>query len=151
VGVAEILVKAVDATHSNPTKDTRGCYKRGDVIGVAPDGWAWGALETLPPAQGGKFVVIKITDVTRAQVVNWIKTNWATWADGPDLSSGELLGAAQAGLIVRRRRVKIDVDLLPAGVLSTLNTTGTYSTTWAAIRQYVRNKLTNATCTGVVV
>lgn len=133
--MAELLIKAVDARHSDPTKDARGCYKRGDIVLVRPNGFEWGRLEVLPPAQGGVFVIIKITDVTPNQVRNWIRNNWETDPEADDTT--------------RRRRIKIDADSLPAGVRSTLNQTGQYTTTWATIRQYVRNKQTNATATGV--
>lgn len=137
--MAELLVKAVDAVHSNPTKDARGCYKRGDIVGVAPNGWQWGAKELKPPADGGKFVVIKITDVSRAQIINWVRNHWDCEIDGLDFVDGNA---------VRRRRVRIDVDLVPVSVRQTLNQTGQFTTTWAAIRQYVRNKRTNQTGTG---
>lgn len=132
--MAELLVKAVNATHSDPNKDLRGCYKRGDIVLVRENGHVWGSLELKPPADGGKFVVIKITDVTRAQVINWVLNHWATDLEGSDG--------------IRRRRVKIDVDLVPPAVLQELNQTGQYTTTWVAIRQYVRNKETNATADG---
>lgn len=133
--MAELLIKAIDATHSDPTKDA-ACYKRGDIVLVRPDGMTWGNKEVIPPADGGKFVVVKITDVTPRQIKDWIKNNWDADIEGFDVIGG------------RRRRVRIDVHLLPVGVRNTLNTTGTYSTTWAAIRQYVRNKQTDATATG---
>lgn len=53
--MAEFLIKAIDATHSDPEKDKRGCYKRGDFVVVMPDGHEWGKEERLP-----KFVVVKI-------------------------------------------------------------------------------------------
>lgn len=134
--MAELLVKAVNATHSDSVKDARGCYKQGDVVGVAPDGWPWGALELKAPANGGKFVVIKITDVTRAQVINWVKNHWNWIITVFDSEAG------------KRCRVRIDIDLVPAGVRNTLNTTGQFSTTWSAIRQYIRNKSTDETANG---
>ncbi len=137
--MAELLIKAVDATHDDPTKDQRGCYKRGDIVVVRADGWGWGTQEVIPPASGGLFVVVKITDVTPNQIKNWVKNNWDSDIEGLDMIGG------------RRRRVRIDVRLLPVGVRNTLNNTGTYSTTWAAIRQYVRNKQTNNTASGVVI
>lgn len=141
--MAELLIKATNATHTDPVKDARGCYKRGDVVGVAPDGWAWGALELKAPATGGQFVVLKITDVTRQQVINWVRNNWGTQIDGIDFDvDGETP--------LRRRRVRIDVDLVPNNVRNAMNNTGQYSTTWTAIRQYIRNKETNATATGPI-
>lgn len=133
--MTELLVKAVDATHPDPVKDQRGCYKQGDVVLVRDNGFEWGALEVIPPADGGKFAIIAITDVTAQQVRNWVRNHWDTDIDGIDLDQ-------------RRRRVRIDVDLLPAGVRQTLNQTGRYSTTWATARNFVRNKLTNSTATG---
>lgn len=140
--MAELLVKAVDATHSDPEKDARGCYKRGDIVGVAPNGWQWGAKELKAPADGGKFVVIKITDVSRAQIINWVRNHWDCEIDGLDFVDGNH---------VRRRRVRIDVDLVPLNVRQALNRTGQFTTTWAAIRQYVRNKQTNQTGTGAAI
>jgi hypothetical protein len=140
--VAELLVKAVSATHSDPTKDARGCYKQGDVVGVAPNGWPWGALELKPPAQGGRFVVIKITDVTRAQVVNWVRNHWGCEIDGVDWVN-------DPSDVRARRRVRIDIDLVPTNVRNQLNNNGVYTTTWTAIRQYVRNKRTSQTGAGV--
>lgn len=55
-----LLVKAIDALHTDVTKNTRGCFKRGDVIVAKPDGHVWGSSEGLP-----KFYQI---DVTGAQV-----------------------------------------------------------------------------------
>lgn len=135
--MAELLIKAIDATHSDPGKDFRGCYKRGDIVQVRPDGFAWGRLELLPPADGGKFVVLKITGVTPAQVRNAIRNRWGIDPDSED--EDQAIGP------VRRRRIRIDADLLPANVRQTLNQTGQYTTTWAAIRQYVRNKQNNET------
>jgi len=139
--MAELLVKAVNATHLDSDKNIKSCYKQGDIIGVAPNGYEWGALELKAPADGGKFVVIKIIDVTRQQVINWVKNHWDWILDGNDLDDDMVT-------LVRRRRIRIDVDLLPAGVLSTLNNTGEYSNTWANIRQYIRNKKNNETASG---
>ena len=43
--MCELLVKAVDANHPDPDTDHRGCYKRGDIVVVMPDGHQWGAGE----------------------------------------------------------------------------------------------------------
>jgi hypothetical protein len=43
--MAELLVKAISNSHIDPTKDQRGCYKRGDVVVVMPDGHQWGKEE----------------------------------------------------------------------------------------------------------
>ncbi len=91
--MAELLIKAIDATHSDPAKDQRGCYKRGDIVLVMPDGHEWGKEERLP-----KFVVVKISglsveavkkyilshDEPRPAIIIWNKLDW----DGA-LISGE--------------------------------------------------------------
>jgi hypothetical protein len=85
--MCEIIVKAVDVTHSDPVKDRRGCYKRGYPVAVYPDGTRWGNEERLP-----KFVIIKIPGVPvdhplvqkyigqheepRQQTLKWNKLEW---------------------------------------------------------------------------
>ncbi len=66
--MAEILVKAVDATNPDATLDRQGCYKRGDPVLVKDDGHTWGALETLPT-----FVRINVSDATAAEVEQYMK------------------------------------------------------------------------------
>ena len=56
--MAQILVMAIDKTHADPTKDRRGCYKRGMPVVVMPDTHTWG-LDERPP----KFVVLKLPGV----------------------------------------------------------------------------------------
>ena len=133
----EYLLYSVNNTHSDPDKETRGCYKRGDLVLAMPLGHTWGTKELIPPAEGGKFARLRITDATHAWIKNFVRNKWNHLDPcGPELS-GETT--------VRRRRIRIDVDLLPAGVLNTLNTTGLFETTWNAVRGFVRDKLTNQT------
>lgn len=136
--MAEILIKAIDATHLNPVKNQRGCYKRGDPVVIMPDGWGWGTEETKPPIDGGKFVIIKIPGVTPQQVHDAIHARW------PGLQH-ILESELQAGMVVRRRQLTFNIDLLPSAVKNTLNRTGTYTTTWAAIKSFVRDKVSNTT------
>ncbi len=138
--MAELLVKAVNATHANPQKNAVGCYKRGDIVLAMEDGHRWGTKELLAPAKGGVFVIIKIPGVTVDQLQRFVRERWDWMIDAED--EDEALG------FVRRRRFRIDADLLPAGVRSTLNTTGQYTTTWAQIRQFLRNKRNNETAEG---
>lgn len=46
--MAELLIKAIDANHTDPVKDQRGCYKHGDPVLVMPDGHTWGRCEGFP-------------------------------------------------------------------------------------------------------
>jgi len=56
--MAEALIKASDAVHPDPVKDRRGSHKRGDIILVRPDGWAWGSGELNPAV----FTIISVPD-----------------------------------------------------------------------------------------
>lgn len=53
--MAELLIMANSNSHSDPIKDIRGCYKKGDIVDVQPDGFQWGK-EECPP----RFHVVKI-------------------------------------------------------------------------------------------
>lgn len=140
--MAELLVMAVNRTHNDPAKEARGCYKRGDVVLVMENGHPWGSSELKAPINGGQFVVIKITDVTKAQVLQWIRNHWNCLLEDPHLA------AIDGVTPLARRRVRIDVNLVPPGVLQTLNQTGEFTTTWTQIRQYVRDKQSDTTGAG---
>ena len=58
--MAELLIKAQDAIHPDPIKDLRGCYKKGDVGVIMPDGWRWGKEEL----NKDKFYILKVPDKT---------------------------------------------------------------------------------------
>jgi hypothetical protein len=138
--MAEFLIKAVNATHADPLKDQRGCYKRGDIVMVQENGFEWGSLEALPPAQGGKFVVVRISDVTVEQVKTFVQNKLAG-VPNADISMSELDVEARP---TRRRRFHLTVDSLPVGVRNTLNTTGFYETTWAAVKAFLQDKVGGA-------
>ena len=129
--MAEVLCMARSSTHADSAKDREGSYKKGMPVVVKPDGFAWGAEELRPPAQGGVFVRIRVSDKSVAKVEKFIEE---------ELSGGNHF---------RRRRWRILTDNLPAGVRSQLNNTGFYSATWAQIRDYVEEITTQATQTGV--
>jgi hypothetical protein len=69
--MCEFLVKAIDATHADPVKDLRGCYKRGDIVDVREDGFGWG-LEEGPP----KFFIVKVPGLKPPldKMKSWIST-----------------------------------------------------------------------------
>jgi hypothetical protein len=66
--MAEILVKAIDATNPDSVKDERGCYKRGYPVCVMPDGHSWGTQENLPT-----FVVVKLPGVSVDDIKQYIE------------------------------------------------------------------------------
>lgn len=142
----ELLIKAVDATSTDPEMD-RGLSKRGDVIVLFDDGHGWGTLELLPPAQGGKFVRLVITGVTVAQFKAFIKRKWGINPDDPEWETVNIDGRV-AQKMVLKRRLHLRLADLPANVRNQLNTNGVFTTTWAALREYVREKVSNSTAQG---
>ena len=134
--MAEMLVKAIDATHPNPDKDRRGCYKRGMPVVVMDDGHEWGKEERLP-----KFVIIKIPLTSKDKIMKYIDPE-------PGLD-------VEGNIIIDRRRMwKIrlaDLPLLARNKLqlsgeltikATSSYTETYDYTWTQIKPYFRNLLT---------
>ncbi len=120
----DLLLKAVDANHDDPIKDLIGCYKRGDIVAVEEGGFLWGSEEDKPPANGGKFVIVTITDKTKAQALKYIENAF----------NSELT-------VIRRRLFRLIVSELPLSVRNQLNTTGRYSATWVQVRNFIENKL----------
>jgi hypothetical protein len=141
--MAEILVKAIDATHADATKDRRGCYKRGMAVVVMPDGHGWGAEERLP-----KFVVIKIPGVSVATVLKYIQphTEETPNADGFYMPYRRRLWQIQWGDLPAAARKKLASN----GELTIKvgDYAGTYDYTWKQIRAYFKNLKTKLAETG---
>lgn len=119
------LVKYTNATHPDPVKDARGCYKAGYPVELRPVSSAWGTEEVKTPALGGHFVRITIPDVTRAQVEAFTQSRWGQEVAGPELSGDTL---------TRRRGVRVRFDLLSPTIQLQLTTTGEVTLPWATVR-----------------
>jgi hypothetical protein len=127
--MAELLVKATNATNPNQAEDQAGCYKRGMPVLVRPDGHTWGALEGLP-----RFAIVKIPLIAVATVEKYA----LPYLDG-------------SNHLVRRRLWQIRWVDLPAGAQNTLQTTGqlvikataayggVFDYTWAQVKGFFRN------------
>lgn len=128
--MAEILIKARDATHADPEKDRRGCYKRGMPVVVMPDGHVWGAAE-VPPA----FVVLRLPGISEERVRQFLAPDEV---DDPASEVG-------SRLIYRRRMWRVLVENLPAAARTrwlaqgslTIGPDGDY--TWSQFRAFLRN------------
>lgn len=118
--MAEFLIKARNATHADPVKDARGCYKRGDIVVVMPDGHLWGSKEGLPD-----FVIVKVPGVDHERARKYL-------AQEP----------------VLRRRFRIRVDDVPLTIRNQLRDTGQVTVTWTQVRGYLRDKITSLDETG---
>lgn len=130
--MAEILIKAVNATHADPTKDQRGCYKRGFPVLVMPDGHPWGIQERLPKFVVFKFPLIPVDHPTLLKYVQvWQnvegtivtqRRRWRIrWADLPQVTQDLIL--LNGGLTIR----------------ATLAYLGPFDYTWLQVKAYFRN------------
>lgn len=131
--MAELLVKAVDASLANPQLDQRGSYKRGYPVLIMEDGHEWGIEERLP-----KFVVFKFPGVTPAKLIKYVLAE----TDGASPPS-----------ITRRRIWKIRWVDLPLAARNKLQSTGqliikvgtyagTFDYTWTQVKDYFQNQTT---------
>lgn len=150
----DLVIKAVDATHPDPVKDARGCYKRGDIVAVVRDGAEVGRLVELPPKDGGKFVRIRVckndgSELLPSELLNIIKAKWTNFVDVAQ-SEYSITNAEQ---VVRRRALQVPIDLFTTVQKTTLNNTGTLgftntgqaAITLSAARTRIVNKLTGET------
>jgi len=122
--MAEFLIMAVDKTHSDPIKDKRGCYKRGDIVQVYEDGEC-----KEPPAPDSKFVIVKITGLSKATAEQYAKQD-------------ESIVDGKTG-INTRRLYHLDFSLLPKTIIDTLKTDRQITVTLSQVKNYIKNKTTN--------
>ena len=125
--MAQLLIKAVDATNPDPDTDHRGCYKAGMIVEERADNAPRGTLEKWPA-----FAWICIPGIETLGKYTQ-----------PELS-------ALTGEVTRRRRWRIRWADLPVGVRNKLQATGQivikagdysgpYDYTWAQVRNYFRD------------
>lgn len=98
--MAELLVKAIDAKHDDPVEDARGCYKRGDIVDVRPDGFRWGNEEALP-----KFIIIKCPGIAVNSVQQYMSS--VTQKTITQDKTGNFIEQEE---LVKRRQYSIDLD-----------------------------------------
>jgi hypothetical protein len=127
--MAELLIKARDATHADAEKDRRGCYKRGDVVVVMDDGHEWGAKEGPP-----NFVRLRIPGAARALAER------LTEEQDDDDTGAPLPDEQGQRRAFRRRRWRVDLDALPAAVRTGLQSDGVASITRVQIRSRLKRK-----------
>lgn len=98
--MAEFLVKAIDATHKDPVKDVRGCYKRGDIVDVRPDGFEWGKEEAPP-----KFTIVKCPGMAVADVISYMQPH--TQKTKTQDKKGNFI---EETITLKRRQYSVDLD-----------------------------------------
>jgi len=140
--MAQILIRAKNNTHSDPTKD-RWSYKTGMPVVIQDDDHIWGSKEGLPD-----FVVIKFPLVPKSRLEKYITPEEVQNGFEDDLVTLKYD-------IYRRRLWKLRLDDIPLGERKKLQTdgeliikatpeyNGKYDYTWDQIRTYFRNLNTN--------
>lgn len=129
--MAELLIKARDATHPDPEVDRSSCYKTGDVVVVREDGHEWGAKEGLP-----NFRVLKVPGVPAAQIEDLI----AAQTEDDD---GTPLADENGPRAFRRRAWRVNFDRLPAAARKALTNAGVATAAPGLIRAALRRKRNN--------
>lgn len=124
--MAILVLITRDASHVDPEKDARGCYKTGDIVAVHDDSAHDGDLVRNPVQ--APWVLIKVAGVTKAQVERAIEPEFD--ADGQDAK------------IITRRKFRLNPADLPAGVRQTIARDRYYETTLAQVRNFIKNKRT---------
>lgn len=120
--MAEFLIKTIDANHSNPVKDKAGCYKRGDVVVVMPDGWQWGRLEGPP-----KFVIVKIPGMTVEAAQKYIE------------SENDTIDP-ETPVVLTRRKYKFHIDDIPSEIKDELESKGIVTITKLQAEGFLNDK-----------
>ncbi len=131
--MVELLIKRqANYTHSDPVKNKRGVYQRGDIVVVMPDGHPWGIEEhplttTYNPP---KFFIVKIPGITVAQAQKYLHPE----TDGVDAEGDPIP--------VTRRLWRIRADDVPQWVKNEIQNNGEVTVTWNQIKTFIRNKKT---------
>jgi hypothetical protein len=122
--MAEILIKAIDANHLNPVKDKSGCYKRGDVVVVMPDGHEWGKSEGPP-----KYIIIKVPGMTKEEAEQYIESEKDTPSD-PKFPAD----------ILTRRKFRFQIDIIPQAQKDELESLGVATMTKIQAEGFLMDK-----------
>ena len=101
---------------------------RGDIVDISAEAFGGTQMcDSKPPAAGGYYACVEITDKDEAHARNYLKSK------------------VDANLVdVQESRFIVDVDALPAAIKDTLWNTGTLSRTWSQIKPFVIDKETGS-------
>lgn len=116
-----------DATHSDPVKSARGCYKRGDIVAVHEDSAHDGDLVKNPVV--APWYLIRVTGVSAARLRQAIE---------PEIDATD----PEYRRILRRRAWRIEPADLPLAARRALQRDRYLAVTLTQARTYVRNKTT---------
>lgn len=119
--MAEILVMARDNSHPDPKRDP-ACYKKGDPVVVMPDGHPWGREELNTKI----FNIIKVPGAAVEDFQPYLVSDSAT-----------IGGASNKA---RRRKYKLNIDMLPEQAKTAILTKGSASLTRGILTQAIQAK-----------
>jgi hypothetical protein len=101
--MSELLVRVVDKINTDFYLNTK-CTKRGDVIVVRPDGWAWGSQELANP----EWMILRLPKVPIEEAEAMLGSEKHTDPTHPSKT-------------LQRRAVKLDVDRLSTDGVAVIN------------------------------
>ncbi|MCR4301934.1 MAG: hypothetical protein NUV51_10015 [Sulfuricaulis sp.] len=130
--MALFLIYGKNNTHADPIKDARGCYKIGDIVEVLDDSKHDGDIIKNPIAP--PFYLVRITGVTKAQAEKYM----APYIDPATVGT-------ENPVTLRRRQFNVEVASIPSAIRNKLLTDRYVSVSWSQVRNYIRNRMTNAT------
>lgn len=126
--MALILIKDSDATHPDPVKNVRGCYKQGDIVDVYDDARHDGDLvanPVMPP-----FWLVRLVGASVADVRPYLTEEW-TDVITPD-------GFVRRPL--RKRAWGLDGARVPPSVVNRLNRDRFVEVDWATAQAWLARK-----------
>jgi hypothetical protein len=130
--MAELLIYVRDDPLTGDPNIDNMRHKRGDVITVQPDGWAWTGEENKAVwIAGGRlasqwprtFVLLKIPGVSASKIRNLT----APWND-------------VAGELYRRKQRFIDIDAAPSQIRNKIGSDFEITVTPSQIRNFIKRK-----------
>jgi hypothetical protein len=138
--MCQIVLRAVDNASGHPL-----AWKRGMPVEVLEDSHVFSARESLPPAQGGKFYIVKVPGVTVAEweaqlnvglAVGSVEAEYAPVQFDSALFDGQVFDADVKPL--RRKAMDLTIDDLSPGQIQQLDTTGTITLTLSEAQALAR-------------
>lgn len=126
--MCELLLQLVSHVNPDPAQDLAGSGKRGYVVHIEDDGFAWGVMESIeawvakgfdPDGFPGTFAIIKIPGTPKADMEYLIQ------------SLNDLMEEQQ--IVVRKRAWHCNMDLLPVPIRNQIDRNYVYTATKAQI------------------
>jgi hypothetical protein len=138
--MCEVMVIIKARPNPDPIIDATDCYKVGDIVVVQEDGHPWGLLESKQAwiAAGNN-------------PADWHGITALLKIPGPSKAKAEALMAEDSeGTNRRARRLwKLAIADVPNAVKQAVQQDGEYTTSVAAIKNYLKNKIDNTIYSGL--